>query len=140
MGLNSENNAGSVWHRWDPHLHAPGTLRNDQFAGNWAEYFSAIEAQAPKIDEIRITDYFRIRTYKKAIALRASGKRLPDVKLIFPNVEMRLDLRTEKQRAINIHLLFSPDDPNHVSEIERVLSRLEFDVHDRPRRCTEQEL
>ena len=26
---------GSRWHRWDPHLHAPGTLLNDQFGGDW---------------------------------------------------------------------------------------------------------
>jgi hypothetical protein len=24
-------NAGSPWLRWDPHLHAPGTLRNNQY-------------------------------------------------------------------------------------------------------------
>src|SRR5689334_7588367 len=22
---------GSEWHRWDPHIHTPGTLLNDQF-------------------------------------------------------------------------------------------------------------
>ncbi len=25
---------GSRWLRWDPHLHAPGTLRNNQFGNN----------------------------------------------------------------------------------------------------------
>jgi hypothetical protein len=24
-------NSGSHWHRWDPHIHAPGTILNDLF-------------------------------------------------------------------------------------------------------------
>ena len=26
-------NSGSRWQRWDPHVHAPGTVLNDQFGG-----------------------------------------------------------------------------------------------------------
>jgi len=26
-------NSGSLWHRWEPHVHAPGTLLNNQFKG-----------------------------------------------------------------------------------------------------------
>jgi hypothetical protein len=40
-------NTGSEWHRWDPHIHTPGTLLNDGFAGNWDEYIDAIENAAP---------------------------------------------------------------------------------------------
>ena len=31
--------AGAAWHRWDPHVHAPGTTLNDQFggAGAWGD-------------------------------------------------------------------------------------------------------
>ena len=24
---------GSEWHRWEPHIHAPGTVLNNQFEG-----------------------------------------------------------------------------------------------------------
>jgi hypothetical protein len=24
---------GSLWNRWDPHIHAPGTVPNDQYRG-----------------------------------------------------------------------------------------------------------
>jgi hypothetical protein len=27
----NHNPYGSVWHRWDPHIHAPGTIVNDQY-------------------------------------------------------------------------------------------------------------
>ena len=38
---------------------------------------------------------------------------MPNVKLLIPNVEMRLDLATERRRPINLHLLFSPEDDDH---------------------------
>ena len=40
---------GSEWRRWALHVHAPGTLLNDQF-GDWDEYLTAIEAQ----DQVRV--------------------------------------------------------------------------------------
>ena len=55
--------------------------------------------------------------------------RLPQVALVFPNVELRLDVATVKGKWTNIHLLVSPDDPNHLAEIERFLGRLRFEAH-----------
>ena len=43
------NPRGSRWHRWDPHLHAPGTLLADQFAGDWEAYLSAVENSDPPL-------------------------------------------------------------------------------------------
>ena len=28
------NSEGSIWHRWDPHIHMPGTLKEDRFTGD----------------------------------------------------------------------------------------------------------
>jgi hypothetical protein len=39
--------------------------------------------------------------------------RLKDVELLFPNVELRLDMKTAKSHGINLHLLFSPEEPDH---------------------------
>src|SRR5258708_862021 len=49
---------------------------------------------------------------------------------------MRLDIQTNQGRGINIHLLFSPDDPNHESEILRILARLEWEYEGKPYPCT----
>jgi hypothetical protein len=117
------NPRGSEWHRWDPHLHAPGTILNDQFSGDWESYLSRVESASPVVEALGVTDYFSIRTYREVREWKRE-KRLPNVGLIFPNVEMRLDIKTEKKNPINIHLLFSPDDPNHVAEIERILGHL----------------
>lgn len=130
---------GAEWRRWDPHIHAPGTLLADQFGGNWEGYLTRIETAQPVIEALGVTDYFSIRTYQEVAKRKAAG-RLSGVKLIFPNVEMRLNVETAKKRAINLHLLFSPKDEDHEAQIERVLSALTFEYHGRPYRCTSADL
>jgi ABC-type lipoprotein export system ATPase subunit len=130
---------GSVWHRWDPHLHAPGTLLNDQFDGDWESYLQKIESSSPPIQALGVADYFCIQTYRRAREFKGKG-RLPNVTLLFPNVEVRLDIKTEKKKPINLHLLFSPAEPNHESEIERILGQLTFEYSDRSYACTLPEL
>jgi ABC-type lipoprotein export system ATPase subunit len=119
------SNGGSIWHRWDPHLHAPGTLLNDQFSGDWSKYLEKINSALPPVSALGITDYFCIGAYK-AVRDRFILGDLPNVQFIFPNVEMRLDIKTEKKVPINLHFLFSPEDPEHETQIERILGRLEF--------------
>jgi len=36
---------GSEWRRWEPHIHAPGTVMNNQFSGPnaWHDYLTALE-------------------------------------------------------------------------------------------------
>ena len=53
---------------------------------------------------------------------------------------MRLDVKTARERAINIHLLFSPDDPDHEQHIERLLSSLAFEYNERIYHCNRPEL
>ncbi len=130
---------GSLWHRWDPHLHAPGTLLNDQFGGNWDTYLDTLEQSDPRIEALGVTDYFCIDTYKEVRKRKAAG-RLSDVKLLFPNVELRIDTKTTSAHPINIHLLFSPADPNHEAEIERILGQLKFNVGERDYICTRADL
>jgi len=49
------NVRGSVWNRWDPHLHAPGTLLTDHFKGDWEAYLSAVENSSPRIRALGVT-------------------------------------------------------------------------------------
>jgi hypothetical protein len=131
--------AGSEWRRWNPHIHAPGTLLSDQFAGDWEEYLEAIEKAVPVVQAIGVTDYMSIGCYKAVKAHHQKG-RLPRVKLVFPNVEFRLSVETEQQRGINLHLLFCPDDGDHVEQVERVLESLTFQYKERKYRCSTEEL
>ena len=60
----------------------------------------------PKIEAIAVTDYYVTDTYEEVLRHKAAG-RLPDVKLIFPNIELRLDVAA-KSGFVNIHLLGQP--------------------------------
>lgn len=136
-----EFNSGSHWHRWDPHVHAPGTLLNDQFTGSdaWNDYLTKLEQAQPVIEALGATDYYTLATYERLIAEKAKG-RIPNVRLVFPNVEMRLVTGTMRGRAVNIHLLVSPDDPNHVTEARRFLARLTFSAHGDSFACRDEDL
>jgi hypothetical protein len=113
-------NSGSRWHRWDPHIHAPGTILNDQFKGAEAmeAYIEALNSASPPIRALGITDYYLLETYEAFRDIKAAG-RLPYCDLIFPNIELRLGLQTNKGKFINLHLLVCPDDENHVEETKR---------------------
>ena len=132
---------GSEWRRWEPHIHAPGTVMNNQYQGPtaWEDYLSALEAATPTIQAIAVTDYYILDAYQEIVNRKAAG-RLPDAKLVFPNVELRLDVATSKRGFVNIHLLISPEDPNHVDELQRLLSRLQFNALQDRFDCTRADL
>lgn len=130
---------GSRWLRWDPHLHAPGTLRNNQFGTDWDSYLTTIENAVPSTCALGITDYFSLRAYKHVLDFKRQG-RLAGVSLIFPNVELRLTVETRRGAGINLHLLFCPDDPDHVALAEGMLSRLKFPYRGMTFQCTEKDL
>lgn len=131
---------GSEWHRWEPHIHGPGTVLNNQFGSidPWTAYFSALEACSPTIEALAVTDYYTTDTYEEVVRRKAAGG-LPNVKFLFPNIELRLDVAA-KSGFVNLHLLVSPEDPNHIDEIRRFLSRLHFTAHDDRYDCTSADL
>lgn len=131
---------GSEWHRWEPHIHAPGTILNNQFGVSdpWNSYLTALEGLTPRIEAVAVTDYYVTDTYEELLKHRAAG-RLPNVSLIFPNIELRLDVAA-KSGFVNIHFLVSPEDPEHLSEVKRILKRLQFSAFNDRFDCTREEL
>lgn len=131
---------GSEWRRWEPHIHAPGTVLNNQFGSDspWDAYLKKLETVTPKIEALAVTDYYLTETYEEVVRQKAAG-RLQDVQLIFPNVELRLDVAA-KSGFVNVHLLVSPEDPNHVAELHRILQRLQFQAHGDTFNCTRLDL
>jgi hypothetical protein len=134
--MDSANPREALWNRWDPHIHAPGTILSDQYKGSdpWEEFLSRIEKSDPTITALGITDYYSIAVYEQVLEKQRGG-RLSDVGLIFPNVEMRFGIETAKGSAINVHLLFSPERPEHVALIKRFLSELHFPFEGETCRC-----
>lgn len=128
---------GSEWRRWDLHVHTPETALADRF-GDWNEYLAAIEAQTD-VKVIGVTDYMSIANYSKLRAAKAKG-RIANIDLLIPNIEFRIAPPTDKATAINIHLLVSPDDPNHETEITNALGRLQWEYDKRNYSCLPDQL
>jgi energy-coupling factor transporter ATP-binding protein EcfA2 len=133
-------NRGSEWRRWEPHIHAPGTVLNNQFGARdpWGSYLTKLEGLTPRIEAIAVTDYYVTETYEEVLRQKSAG-RLPDVELIFPNIEVRLDAAA-KSGFVNIHLLVSPEDPDHLAQVRRILTRLQFIAHGDRFDCTREDL
>lgn len=129
---------GSEWRRWEPHIHAPGTVCADEFGDDWEGYLTALEQSSPKIHAIGVTDYGVTRSYEAVVARQNSG-RLQGIYL-FPNIELRLNTGTVKGNFVNIHLLVCPDDPNHLVELNRFLRQLVFKAFDDKFTCTPEDL
>ncbi|MGH1349013.1 MAG: TrlF family AAA-like ATPase [Nannocystales bacterium] len=131
---------GATWLRWDPHLHAPGTLQNDGFKGDWDAYLTAIETATPAPSALGVTDYLSMDGYKTMLDHKSKG-RLPNVSLLFPNIEMRLTVETRRGNGINVHLLVCPEDGDHVARIESLLAGLDYkNFREQIFRCTRDDL
>ncbi|MCZ7684440.1 MAG: hypothetical protein M5U28_39010 [Sandaracinaceae bacterium] len=134
---------GSTWARWDPHIHAPGTLKENRYGdhrdpGVWERYFDRIREAQPACSAIGLTDYFVPRGYR--LFVEHGGPEKLQGLFVFPNVELRLKTRTEKGHALNVHLLVSPEDPNHLATLTSKLAALTFRYDDDDYHCTEDDL
>jgi ABC-type lipoprotein export system ATPase subunit len=124
----TQDPSGSQWRRWDPHIHMPGTKKNDQFGARpaadeaWRE---RVLAWQPKISALGVTDYYVTDCYERAREWQAQGL-LPGIDFIFPNVELRFAVNAPKGSPINVHLLVSPDDRDHLEQLDDFLAKLTF--------------
>ena len=124
-------NRGSVWRKWDLHVHTPASFSHEfkflnseekeKYQNNiWEKYIDELE-KISDISVIGITDYFTIEGYKKVLEYRSSD-RLQNFDLILPNIEFRINQKNKDGDFINLHVIFS--DKISVDKIEEVLTRL----------------
>jgi energy-coupling factor transporter ATP-binding protein EcfA2 len=109
---------------------------NDQYKGDWDGFFDKLAKAKPSPAVLGVTDYFTLRGYKEFMRRRTASE-LPHEILAFANVEVRLTVDTRKGHGINLHLLVSPDDPEHVEKMEGKLSRLTFTYRNQPFPCSD---
>ena len=70
---------GSVWRRWDLHIHSPLSVLNNQYPKNadgspsWDAFIGKLE-EISDFSVIGITDYFSIDGYKEIIKFREQGR------------------------------------------------------------------
>lgn len=128
---------GSIWRRWDLHIHTIDTVKNNQFNCDWEDYIKKIEDASDDISVIGITDYFRIEGYKTLFGIKNSG-RMNNIDLIIPNIEFRLSVAVgKKNQLLNIHLLVNPNDPDHIEEIESALAQFFFESDEAKYPCND---
>ena len=64
--MEEQLNAGSLWHRWEPHIHAPGTVLADRYQkDSWSSYLDTLEAVSLALRVIGVTDYCITRSYER---------------------------------------------------------------------------
>lgn len=100
---------GSLWRKWDLHIHSPVSVHNNQFEGRtieekWEKYGDKLKSLRD-FSVLGITDYFSVEGYKYV----RDNISLPNIDLILPNVELRILPVTGSQTPINIHVIFDPE-------------------------------
>jgi predicted ATPase len=117
---------GSIWRRWDLHLHAPGTKLSDCFGNSdniWDKYIDYLENSY--VQAFGITDYFSADGYFNLIE-KYQEKYPNSKKVFFPNIEFRLYESVSKDHANpHIHVIFSNDASCNKEQISKFLSNLE---------------
>ncbi|SFC36726.1 TrlF family AAA-like ATPase [Pseudoalteromonas denitrificans] len=109
---------GSVWNKWDLHIHSPFTHQNGQFNGATIdEYVDKIIEE--KLSLIGVTNYFYFADGElEAIRQSIANKNAATTAL--GNVEFRINQQNKDGEWINIHCLFS--DKLSTQKINTVLS------------------
>jgi energy-coupling factor transporter ATP-binding protein EcfA2 len=101
----------------------------------WEKYVERIRAAHPIPSILGITDYFIPRAYSLFLE-RVNVADIPGLHLVFPNIELRLNIKTDRGQAVNVHLLVSPDDPAHLELITGKLQSLVFRYEKEDFRCS----
>lgn len=124
---------GSMWRKWDLHVHTPFSILNNQFGSDFDNYFYNLFTKAieNEIVVIGVTDYYSIKGYKKVIEYLSNDEKLKSLfkneiandsnyinKIknitIMPNIEFRLNsminsTNKNDQSKFQIHVVFSND-------------------------------
>ena len=117
---------GSLWRKWDLHIHSPGTKLSDHFASGdpdpWKAYCQRLNDS--DVQAFGITDYFSADGFfaaRREFRTRYPGSK----KVFFPNVELRTnDVVNRAQEEVNVHLIFNPFRPDceeHIAGFLRAL-------------------
>ena len=118
---------GSIWRKWDLHIHTPSTKLNNQYKDTktdkkFDKFIDLIEKSDN--DVFGVTDYFGIESYNTFLDMFES-KYPNSTKVFFPNIEFRLDSKNSKDDHIQIHIIFS-NEAIAVDKITNFLNRLEL--------------
>lgn len=127
---------GSEWRKWDLHVHAPGTKLNDNYSGPDAldRFIDILETS--DVSCFGITDYFSADLFFK-VRTRYKEKFPSSAKVVFPNIEVRLDQAVNRDsQDVHLHLILRPDvDQQTTAHLLRELKTQQTGATGRPKSC-----
>lgn len=96
---------GSVWNKWDLHLHSPLTNLNNNYGKiTLQEYAHAIKNA--NLSLIGITNYFYFKENELEL-IRAALKEIDSKTVVLGNIEFRINQPNKEGEWINVHIIFS---------------------------------
>ncbi|MCT9124857.1 TrlF family AAA-like ATPase [Cupriavidus gilardii] len=122
---------GSVWAKWDLHVHTPESFYHNYPGGRseeaWEAYLADLEALPPEFKVIGINDYVLVDGYERVLRAKRDQGRLKNIELVLPVVELRLDkfggvVQGGKAKGgsswsrINLHVIFDQVDPEFIRQ------------------------
>ncbi|MBN1391896.1 MAG: hypothetical protein JW947_03735 [Sedimentisphaerales bacterium] len=104
---------GSIWRKWDLHVHTPCSLRH-AYSGTseeeqWGKFLTDLENLPEEFKVLGINDYIFLHGYKRILEEKSKG-RLANIELILPVIELRLDKfggTDSSLSRVNWHVIFS---------------------------------
>ncbi|MFA6918338.1 MAG: hypothetical protein WC285_05975, partial [Candidatus Gracilibacteria bacterium] len=82
----------------------------------WDKFIKKLSTLPPEIEVIAINDYLFLEGYKKVTARKSE---IPNIKLIIPAIEFRLDTfsgTADNKKRHNFHVFFDPEIPTEKIE------------------------
>lgn len=122
----ANDSQGSIWRKWDLHLHPPGTKKNNQYGADgddiWDEFCKRIEES--DVQAFGITDYFSGDGYFNFIG-QFRAKYPNSSKVFFPNIELCTnDVVNAANEEVNLHIIFDSSNPEMDAKIRLFLQNL----------------
>lgn len=123
------NALGSVWSKWDLHVHTPSTKMSNGYNPDgsdvWDKFCKSIEES--DVEVFGITDYFSAENFFTFID-RFKTKYPNSKKIFFLNIELRLEVSVNRNaEEVNLHIIFS--DKVEKSKIDSFLSKLNTNIN-----------
>lgn len=127
---------GSIWRKWDLHVHVPHTRLNNQYAKVDGEVdldrFCRVIHEST-VSAIGLTDYFSLEGFFKVrdryTELLDEGKLAGEPTVLFPNLELRLpESVNTSAELVDFHLIFPPS--LRQEDAEEFLADLKTEITD----------
>ncbi|MDB2105599.1 TrlF family AAA-like ATPase [Clostridium paraputrificum] len=131
-----EYTRGSVWSKWDLHIHTPKSICNE-YGGDtdeiWDDFIYHLENLPEEVKVIGINDYYFIDGFEKVMEYKFKKNRLQNIEKIFPILEFRIDTfgtaNESNFKKINFHILFNIDDEKFEDEIKKIKNEFISMIH-----------